>query len=177
MKSYIKTLSARLPAFRKKYWDVLPSSERRSIIWGAWVILPVLFFFLMWQPPHTALKRLRGSVPKLKVESERMRVQMAEAEALRHQKQPAMLDGAAVKGAVATLLARHGLRDALTSLEVQPPNSARVIFSVVSFQQWVALLRDLQSEQQIRAESISVVALPQSGMVKLSATFVNGSPQ
>lgn len=177
MKSYIKTLSARLPAFRKKYWDVLPSSERRAVILGAWVILPVLFFFLIWQPQHVAVKSLRGSVPKLKVQAERMRVQMAEADALRHQKQPAMLDGAAVKGAVEILLARHGLREALISLEVQPPNGARVVFSVVSFQQWVALLRDLQSEQQIRIESIGVVALPQNGMVKLSATFVNGSPQ
>lgn len=177
MNAYFQALNVRLLGPLKKHWEVLPASERRAVIGGCWVIFPVLFFYLMWQPPHTAVKSLRDSVPKLKIQAERMRVQIAETESLRHHQQPAMLDAAAVKDTAAILLARHGLRDALTSLEAQPPNGARVVFSAVSFQQWVALLRDLQQEQHIRAESISVVALPQNGMVKVNAILVNGSPQ
>jgi type II secretory pathway component PulM len=47
----------------------------------------------------------------------------------------------------------------------------------VSFEQWLRWLRALQQEQHIRADSLSVAMLPQPGMVKISATLINGGNQ
>jgi type II secretory pathway component PulM len=42
---------------------------------------------------------------------------------------------------------------------------------------WIKWLRELEQEQHVRADAISISVLPEVGMVKISATLSNGFNQ
>ena len=163
--------------FKKQFWDVRTAQERNLLKWLAWLLAPLLLYFVLWQPAHTAVQKLRVSVPQLAMQAERLRNQANEMELLRHRPKPALLDAQAMKAAVEDSAARNSLREAIATLEVQEPNALRIALASVSFEQWLRWLRVLQQEQHIRADSLSVAMLPQPGMVKISATLVNGGTQ
>jgi general secretion pathway protein M len=168
-------MKARWTEFRQRYWNARPASERRTLTLAALVLAPILAYLLLWQPAHRALAQLQASVPALRAQAEHMRGQAAEVEALRHRPRPALLDAAALKTAVAESADRHQLRDALTTLDAQEPNAVRITLASVSFAQWLGWLRDLEREQHIRADAAVIAALPQTGIVKISATLSNGA--
>jgi len=163
--------------FKKRYWGDRSPQERTVIKLAAWALAPVLVYFILWQPARTAVQKLRVSIPVMYMENERLGNQAADVEMLQHRPKPALLDAVAMKSAVEDSASRHSLRDAISTLDLQEPNAVRISFASVSFEQWTGWLRVLQQEQHIRADSVSVAMLPQAGMVKISATFVNGSSQ
>lgn len=163
--------------FRKRYWDSRSQQERIAFKLAAWAITPVLLYFVLWQPAHTAVKKLHVSVPFMYMEAERLRNHASEVEMLRHRPKPALLDAVALKSAIEDSALRNNLRDAISTLDLQEPNAVRISFASVSFEQWLRWLRALQQEQHIRADSVSVAMLPQTGMVKVSATLINGGTQ
>ena len=164
-------------AFKKKYWDIRSVQERTVLKALAGVAAPFLLYFVLWQPSHTAVGKLRISVPQLATEAERMKAQADEVEKLRHRPKPALMDAAALKTAVENSALRNNLAEAISAITLQEPNAVRITFVAISFEQWLGWLRSLQQEQQIRAESVSVAMLTQPGMVKISATLVNGGNQ
>lgn len=168
-------MKTRWQTFKKRYWDNRKASERRTIALGTLALTPLLFYFLLWQPSHFAGTRLRAQLPEMRSQAAHLHTQAAEAEALRHLPHPAVLDAGALKTAVEESSMRHHMRDAITNLEAQQPNALRITLMTVSFEQWLNWLRSLQQEQHIRAESIGITALPQPGMVKISATLTNGA--
>lgn len=167
-------MKARWPEFRKRYWDGRAARERRFIVFSALVLGPLAAYWLLWQPAHSASAKLRAAAPALRAQAEQVRAQAAEADMLRHRPRPATLDADALKLAVEASATRHRLRDALSTLDAVEPRSVRITLASVSFEQWLGWLRDLQREQHIRANSLSITALPQTGMVKASATLTNG---
>ncbi|BBJ00432.1 hypothetical protein FGKAn22_21240 [Ferrigenium kumadai] len=170
-------MKARWQAFKKRHWDGRASSERRAIALGALALSPLFAYLLVWQPAHVAGTKLRDSVPAMRAQAAHLRAQAAEAETLRHHPKPAVLDANALKTAIEESAVRHQMRDALTSLDAQQPNAARITLAAVPFEQWLNWLRNLQQEQHIRAESVGIAALPQTGMVKINATLTNGGAQ
>lgn len=163
--------------FKKRYWDARSLQERKVLKLSGWALAPVLVYFVLWQPAHNAVQKLHLSVPVMYMEAERLRTQAGEVEMLRHRPKPAMLDALALKAAIEDSALRHNLREAISTLDLQQPNAVRLSFAVVSFEQWLQWLQALQQEQHIRADSVSVAMLPQSGMVKISATLINGGSQ
>jgi type II secretory pathway component PulM len=170
-------MSARWQAFNKRYWDGRGAGERNTIALAALLLLPALGYFLLWQPAHVAAAKLRAGVPALRAQAAQLRDQAAEVEMLRHRPQPAVLDAGSLKLAVEASAVRHQLRDAITTLDAQEPDAVRISLAAVAFEQWLRWLRDLQQEQHIRAESVGIAALPQPGMVKVSATLTNRGAQ
>jgi type II secretory pathway component PulM len=164
-------------AFKKKYWDVRSQQERTVLKVLAGVAAPFLLYFVLWQPAHTSVNKLRVSVTLLATEAERMKVQADEVERLRHRPKPALMGAAALKTAVEESALRNNLGEAISAMTLQEPNAVRITFVSVSFEHWLSWVRSLQQEQQIRAESVSVAVLSQPGMVKISATLVNGGRQ
>ena len=164
-------------SFKKKYWDIRTQQERNVLQVAAWILAPVVVYFILWQPARTAVQKLHISVPVMYMEAERLRMQADEVELLRHRPKPALLDAVAMKTTIESSAQRHGLREAVTSLDLQEPNAVRISFVSVSFEQWLRWMRALQQEQHIRADSVSVAMLPQPGMVKISATLTNGGAQ
>lgn len=163
--------------FKKQYWDARSGQERNALKLAAWLLAPVLVYFVLWQPAHTAVQKLRASVPVTYIEAERLRTQASEVEMLRHRPKPALLDAVAMKTAIEDSASRNNLRDAISTLDLQEPNAVRISLASVSFELWLRWLRALQQEQHIRADSASVAMLSQPGMVKISATLVNGGNQ
>jgi len=164
-------------AYKKKYWDVRSVQERNVLKILAAAVTPFVVYFILWQPAHTSVNKLRASVPTLAKDAERMKIQADEVERLRHRPKPALMDAAALKAAVEDSALRNNLGEAISAMTLQEPNAVRITFVSVSFEHWLRWIRSLQQEQQIRAESVSVAMLSQPGMVKISATLVNGGKQ
>jgi general secretion pathway protein M len=162
---------------KKLYWEARSQQERNALKLAAGILVPVLLYFVLWQPAHTAVQKLRVSMPMTYMEAERLRTQAGEVELLRHRPKLALLDAVAMKTAIEDSATRSGLREAISTLDLQEPNAVRISLASVSFEQWVRWLRALQQEQHIRADSVSVAMLSQPGMVKISATLINGANQ
>lgn len=163
--------------FKKRHWESRTAQERKILKLTAWALTPVLLYVALWQPAHNAVRKLHAIVPAMHVEAERLRIQAGEVEMLRHHPKPALLDALAMKAAIEDSASRHSLREAIATLDLQEPNAVRISFASVSFELWLRWLRALQQEQHIRADSVSVAMLPQTGMVKISATLINGGAQ
>lgn len=170
-------MKASWQTFKARYWDTRSEQERRVLKYSGWLLAPVLAYFTLWQPAHNAVKKMQIGVPVMYIEAERMRTQASEVEMLRHRPKPALLDAVALKSAIEESALRHNLRAAISSLDLQQPNAVRISLLTVSFEQWLSWLVALQQEQHIRADSVSVAKLPQAGMVKISATLINGGSQ
>lgn len=170
-------MKARWIDFRKRHWDGRSARERQILAFSALLLLPVIIYWLLWQPAHHSSLKLRASVPVLRAQAGQMRVQVAEVERLRHQPRPAVLDAGALKSAIEASATRYQLREVLSSLDAAGPNSVRMTLASVSFEQWLGWLRNLERESHIRAESVSVTALPQPGLVAVNATLTNGAGQ
>ena len=170
-------MKARWLAFKKHYWDSRALRERQALTMAALILTPLLAYAVLWQPAHRAVAKLRPGVAGMRMQAAQLQVQATEVEMLRHHPKPAVFDAAALQAAVAASAERHQLREALTTIDAQPPNAVRITLASVSFAQWLRWLRALQQEQHIRADSIGIAALPQTGMVKISATLINGGSQ
>ena len=168
-------MKTRWQELSSKHWNNRPVQERRIIAIASTLLFPIVFYFLLWQPAHHAVAMLHNTLPVLQAQALKLREQSAEVDALRHRPELAALDATALKSSIAESAARHQLRASITSLETQEPNGARITCDAVSFALWINWLRELEQEQHIRAEAISISALPQSGMVKVSATLNNGN--
>lgn len=168
----MKTLLQKL---HQQHWDARPQNERRAIMLGALFILPLFAYFLLWQPAHDAIGKLHKNLPKLRIQAEQMRLAAGQVEEMRHRPQLAVMDATAVKNAVEESASRHQLHDALTTIVAQEPNAVRITLNAVSFEKWLAWLRELQESQHIRIDSTSITSLSEPGMVAVSATLTNGN--
>lgn len=168
-------MKTRWQELRAKHWAARPAPERRTIVIAATLLLPIVYYFLLWQPAHRAVAKLQGTLPALQAQAAKLHDQATEVDALRHRPQLAALDAAALKSSIEDSALRHQLRPALTALDAQEPNGVRITCDSISFAAWLVWLRGLQQEQHIRADSVSISPLPQAGMVKISATLTDGS--
>jgi type II secretory pathway component PulM len=167
-------MKARWSEFKQRHWNGRPAAERRILAFFTLILAPVFAYLLLWQPAHRAVAQLQSGISAMRAQAVRMHDQAAEVEALRHQPRPALLDAAALKTAVEESATRYQLHDAVSTLDTQEPNAVRITLASVSFAQWLGWLRDLERGQHIRADSVAIAALPQAGMVKISATLTNG---
>lgn len=164
-------MNSRWQNFVQKNWQSRPASERRTLVIGSWVLSPLIFYFLLWQPAHQAVQKLNVNLPILRAQSVKLHEQRAEVEALRHRPQPATLETSALKNAVEQSATTHGIRSALSVIENQAPNAVRIASDGISFEKWLNWQRELQKEQQVRIDSVALTALPQAGLIKLNATL------
>ena len=160
-----------------KHWKNRPTQEKRVIIIATSILLPVIFYFLLWQPAHSAVSKLQKSIPILQAQSVKLKDQVTEVDSLRHRPVLAALDPVALKTSIIDSASRHQLNGAITSLDALKSNGVHITCDAISFAALINWLHALEQEQHIRADSISISALPQSGMVKMSATLSNGTAQ
>ena len=144
-------------------------------MWGMAFLAPLAYYFLLWQPAHQATAKLQKILPSLRAESIRLNQQVSEVEALRHRPQLPSLTLTELKNTIEESATRHQLSASITTLELQEPNGIHIGCEAIPFATWLAWLRNLQQEQGILADSVSISALPQTGMVKISATLIYGN--
>lgn len=170
-------MNARLLELKKHYWDVRSAQEQKWLKLLAWISAPLLVYLLLWQPAHSNVSKLKAGIPVLSMQAEKLRSQAAEVEMLRHRPKHATLDAAALKSSIEESASRHQLREAISALDLQQPNAVRISLASVSFDAWLRWLNELQQEQHVRADSVSIAMLPLPGMVKINATLINGGNQ
>jgi general secretion pathway protein M len=163
--------------FRKRAWDGRPAQDRRILAAAAAVLAPLLAYFVLWQPGHAAVARLKAQLPAMRTQAAIMKREAVEAEVLRRQAKPAVLNPAAMKAAIERSAEAFQLRSSIESLEGMEPNGVRITFSAVPYARWLSWVRQLRQQEHIRVNTLSVVALQTEGMVKISATLVNGEAQ
>ena len=165
----MKKLIAQLKA---KHWDTLSATEQKTVTRGAWVLVPLLMYGLLWQPVHEALPKLQAALPHLRTQADQMQALAAQAQSLRQQAQLAVLDSDTLKTAV-----EKSAQSASLPLLVVPgeQNSVRVSAESIAFAQWLQWQRALETTQHIRVSSAMLVASPEPGMVKVQATLTNGA--
>ena len=161
----------------KTRWDGLSASEQRTLTWGAYILLPILAYVVLWQPAHGALDKLHKSLPLLRSQLAQMKVQSDEVQSLRQRAQPAVPDGAAIKKIVESAAAQEGWAAPAFLLELTEQNDVRIIAESVSFSRWLHFLRELETTHHIRVATISISPSSAQGVVKISGTLTNGAEQ
>jgi type II secretory pathway component PulM len=165
-------MNALFAKLKTRHWDILSATEQKTILRGAWILLPLLIYGLLWQPVHQALPKLQAALPQLRAQADQMHALAGQAQSLRQKAQPAVLDSDALKIAVEKSAQAAGL-----PLLVVPgeQNSVRISAESVAFAHWLQWQRTLEATQHIRVSSAMLVASPESGMVKVQATLTNGA--
>lgn len=159
---------------KSAHWDTLSAAEQRAIRRGAWVLLPLLAWGLLWQPAHEALPKLQSVLPHLRTQAEQMQSLASQAQSLRQHPQLAVLDSNALRIAVEKSAQEAGL-----PLLVVPgeQDSVRINAESIPFAQWLQWLHMLESTQHIRVSSAMLLASSEPGTVKVQATLTNGAGQ
>jgi general secretion pathway protein M len=120
----------------------LPSRTRALAVTCAIVIVAALLYMIGWRPMQKELQTLRASVPAETEQLQWMRDQLPEAKALRAK-------SVATSGNFVSSLERsatgRGLRSAITRIDAEGGNAARVTLESVSFNALVNWLSELQS--------------------------------
>lgn len=167
----MKTKIAQLQA---AHWDTLSAAEQKTIRRGAWVLLPLLAYGMLWQPAHEALPKLQTELPSLRAQAGQMAMQAGEVQSLRQRAQLAVLDSNALKSAVERSAGEAGL-----SLNVTPgeQNSVHISAESLSFDQWLHWLHTAERTQHVRVTSVMLSASPAPGKVKVQAVLSNGADQ
>ncbi len=157
---------------KSKHWDTLSATEQNTVTRGAWVLLPLLMYGLLWQPVHEALPKLQATLPQLRAQTDQMQTLASQAQSLRQQAQLAVLDSDALKTAVEKSAQAAGLQLVVVPGE---QNSVRISVESMGFAQWLQWQRTLETTQHIRVSSAMLVAAPEAGLVKVQATLTNGA--
>ncbi|MDD4928336.1 MAG: type II secretion system protein GspM [Gallionella sp.] len=168
-------MKLRLKKLRQQNWDTRTLTERKIIIAGALLVLPLAAYLLLWRPAHQAVSQLHKSLPQLRIQTGQMRIAAGQIEEIRHRPQLAVMDAEAVKAAIEVSAAKYQLQDTLTTLIAQEPAGVRLSISAISFEKWLIWLRELENSQHIRVDSIAITRLAQPGLVAVRATLTNGS--
>jgi type II secretory pathway component PulM len=158
-------------------WSALTASEQNTVKWGAAIVLPSLFYLILWQPAHTNVAKLQTSVPHLRAQLAQMQAQAVEVQTLRQGAHPAVLEGDALRHIVASAAETASWVAPMFVIEQADKQGVRVTAENIAFASWVKFLRELDSAHHIRADSLTVDPLPTSGMVKVSATLTNGASE
>lgn len=161
----------------KSRWAALTASEQNMVKWGAAIVLPSLFYLLLWQPAHTNVAKLQASVPQMRAQLAQIQVQAVEVQNLRQGAHPAVSEGDALRHIVAGAGEAAGWAAPMFVIEQTDKQAVRVTAESIEFARWVKFLRELDSAHHIRADSLTVTPSPTSGMVKVSASLTNGAAE
>jgi len=161
----------------KSRWATLTASEQNMVKWGATVVLPILFYLILWQPAHTNVAKLQMSVPQLRAQLSQIQAQAVEVQTLRQGAHQAVSVGDALRHSVTSVAEAAGWAAPMFVIEQAEKQAVRVTAENIAFASWVKFLRELDNAHHIRADSLTVTPSSTSGMVKVNATLVNGAAE
>lgn len=161
----------------KSRWASLSASEQNTLKWGAVVVLPILFYLILWQPAHTNVGKLQTSVLQMRAQLTQIQAQAVEIQTLRQGTHPAVLEGDALRRIVTEAAEAAGWTAPMFVIEQAEKQAVRITAENIAFASWVKFLRDIDNAHHIRADSLTVAPQPTHGMVKVNATLVNGAPE
>lgn len=158
-------------------WNSCSASEQRALLWGGWIVAPLLAYALLWQPAHNAVEKLQKSLPPLRAQLVQMKAQSEEVQSLRQSALPAALEGAAMKKIVERAAQREGWSAPAFLMELTENNEVRVVAESIPFADWLNFLRELETVHHIRVGTLSISPSSAQGLVKINGTLTNGAEQ
>jgi general secretion pathway protein M len=161
-----------LLASLKQQWAALPGNVRRLALVLAVLMTVLLLYVAMWRPLQRDLAQLRGSVPQEGMQLDWMRAQAPVAKSLRAK---ASTVGVGLVPSIEQSALAQGIRAAITRIDPEGNNGARVTLEAVSFNSFVAWLAELQASQGAAVEELKIDAHPTSGMVNVQLRLRTGT--
>jgi general secretion pathway protein M len=147
----------------RELWDKLGTRKRR-LVWAVTVVLALaLLYGIVWNPMQRSLAKLRADLPTERAQLATMRAQATLVERVRRGasvKQPDNLASFAAQTA-----ASHGLTGAMSRVEPEGSNAARVQLDGVPYGELLAWLADMQQNGAIRVETANIEAQTKAGAV------------
>jgi general secretion pathway protein M len=165
-------MKARIAQLKAAHWDKLSAAEQKTLRRGAWILLPLLAYGLLWQPAHDALPRLQASLPTLRAQAAQMAMQAGTIPDLRQRPQLAVLDSSALRSAMESSASAAGM-DMIVTPGTQ--NSVHISAEALSFEQWLQWLHSLERTQHVRVASAMLSASAAPGHIKIQAILTNGA--
>lgn len=152
------------------WWQRLAVREQRFIRWGGSALLVALIYAYLWQPLVVERQKLRVSLPQLRADAAKMRVQAEEARRIKTFA-ASPLSGTALQSAVRLAATGSGWDDKALQINLIDENRVNVSGPSISFDAWTTFVAQLQKGQRIRLESCNISGLPESGLVKVQAVL------
>jgi general secretion pathway protein M len=154
-----------------EFWQARNPRERAILIAGAALLALALLYGLAWLPLTKERKRLALSIPELRNKTAQMHNQSQEVVQLKSGLGE-QGRGADVRQAIEDSLRAANLREKVGAIDRLDNRRARVTLTAVPFDTLLTWLETLQAQQHVRMETGQIEALPESGLVKGTATFL-----
>jgi general secretion pathway protein M len=139
------------------------------------VILSVVLYLWLVSAADRARTRLRSSLPQLRVQTEEFEQQAAGYERIKVT--PSTLPSSGDLQALAQTQAETlGLSYALNGINALDDDQIQVTFQTVPFADWLKWTVAMQL-QHVRFEKGRIEALPESGIVTVTGTYVRATPE
>ena len=149
-------------------WQRRPPRQRMAIAILAALLGVVLYLWLV-QSASRARSQLQGSVATLRSSAAALDQQALELERLRAGPGMSVSRGD-LAAQVQVQVDARGLGAALLKIDPQDANQVAVAFGAVSFADWLGWVASLDA-QQVRVSACRIEALPEPGMVGVTATL------
>lgn len=156
------------------FWDGRTEREKQLLTWGGAVLAIVIGWSVLWAPASDGRAQLRESLPALQRRLAQMTAEADEARALSGSAASVAPSGLALKNAIVSSLAEHGL----TGAQVQMIGvTAQVQLKNVSFADWTGWLNDVRRQLKVQVVDARVSALKADGQVDLTASLQPSTAQ
>ena len=150
------------------FWDGRTEREKQLLTWGGLVLAVVVGWSVLWEPASEGRAQLRDTLPALQRQLAQMTAEADEARSLSGAAASITPGGLALKNAIVSSLAEHGL----TGAQVQMVGvSAQVQLKNVSFADWTGWLNDVRRQLKVQVVDARVSALKADGQVDVSASL------
>ena len=151
-----------------EFWDGRTGREKQLLTWGGALLALVIGWSVLWAPAADGRAQLRASLPGLQRQLSQMTAEADEARSLSAAAASVAPGGAALKNAVVSSLAGHGLSGA----HVQMVGTAvQIQLKDASFAAWAGWLNDVRRQLKVQVVDAHVSALKTDGQVDLSASL------
>lgn len=151
-----------------QWWTERSQRERVIVVFGTSLVAALVLWLGVYQPIDAERQRLSERVPQLRATLQKMQAQAEQVQSVQSRPKPASLEIALEEAAT-----QSGLANA--NIAADGPDRARASFTSVEFNKWIQWAGRLQAERAIRIESAQVEALPEPGMVKVTAVLVSAA--
>ncbi len=151
-----------------EFWDARSVREKTLLTWGGALLVVAIGWSVLWAPAADGRAQLRERLPGLRRELAQMTAQADEARALAGAAASVAPEGQALKDALTSSLADHGMQGAQvqligTTVQVQMKNA--------SFPAFTGWLDDVRKQFKVQVVEAQMTALKTDGQVDLTASL------
>jgi len=158
----------------RETWESRTPRERGAMTALA-IVLSVTMYSSLITSAEQARTRLRSSIPILRDQANEFQRQASEYERLK-----ATLSVSSEPGDLRALVQSEadsaGLSHVLSSIDAVDTDRTKVVLNAVPFADWISWVAAMEMHG-IRINSSRIEALPQPGIVDVTATFIRSTPE